>query len=385
MYTKHLLYSLITATCFTSVSFAQMGGNYKWNNPSSSLPSGCTHGTYHSDLMNVDVGYNVYLPPDYDNDDDRYPVIYSLHGMSGNEGSNCATFAPVLKDGITSNSFPPVIMVFVSGRGNTFYSDSKDGTIKGESTIIDELVPYIDKTYRTKADRTRRGVEGVSMGGFGALMLGFKHPDIFGSIASYDAALVNWDTLSQQQFDQSIPKSIFGSDRDYFNSQSYPFTFAKRNADTIKALGIKVRMITGDNDMQMGPLYYYNLAMRDTLKALGIPLDMKIIPGGTHGKGMNATTAKENMIFHTDNFSNAPTGTISRQHASAATLSDPSWCTAFQLTPSTVDGYDAGIIYNLLGRSVGRRAGMSNGSVRTIGSGLYLIKTANRGSANIIH
>lgn len=283
----------------SSVSLAQ---SYKWNNPSSQLPAGCTHGTYHSTLMNVDVGYNVFLPPNYSSSTERYPVVYSLHGMSGNEGSNCQTFASVLKDGITSNAFPPVIMVFVSGRGNTFFSDSKDGTVKGESTVIKELIPFIDSTYRTKADRTQRAIEGVSMGGFGALMLGLKHPDVFASIGSYDAALVNWDTLSQQQFDQTIPNSIFGKDRNYFNENSYPFTFAKKNAEIIKSLGIKVRMITGDKDAQMGPLYYYNLAMRDTLKALGITLDFKIIPGGTHGAGMNGTTGKENMVFHTANF-----------------------------------------------------------------------------------
>jgi len=288
--------------CVTTV-FSQ---TYKWNN-TGSLPSGITHSTYHSTLINVDIGYNIYLPPAYASSTDRYPVIYSLHGMGGNEGSNCQTFSGILTTGINNKDFPPVIMVFVNGRGNTFYSDSKDGTVKCESSIIKELIPHIDATYRTKADRSQRAIEGISMGGFGALMLGFKHPDMFGSIASYDAALVNWDTLSQQQFDQSIPNQFFGNDRNYFNQNSYPFTFAVKNADTIKALGIKVRMITGDNDYQMGPLYNYNLAMRDTLKAHGISLDFKVISGGTHGAGMNQTTGKENCVFHTSNFSVAAT------------------------------------------------------------------------------
>ena len=265
-----------------------------------------------------------------------------------------------LQNGINSKEFPPVIVVFVNGRGNTFYSDSKDGTVKCESSIIKELIPKIDETYRTKADRTQRAIEGMSMGGFGTLMLGFKHPDMFASLGTYDAALVTWDTLSQQTFDQSIPKGIFGSDRQYFNENSYPFTFAKKNAETIKSLGIKVRMITGDNDFTMGPLYNYNCAMRDTLKKLNIDLvEFKIIKGGTHGSGMNATTIKENMILHTTNFKNAtpvsnPSISLHQKnnmHSNSVTISKIS---SFHLPGQWHNSIDAATLYDLKGRNLGR-------------------------------
>ncbi|NLE00548.1 MAG: prolyl oligopeptidase family serine peptidase [Fibrobacter sp.] len=284
--------ALIVTTVFISLSscFAQ---SYKWNNSGAQLPSGITHSTYHSSAMNVDIGFNIYLPPNYNTSTDRYPVIYSLHGMGGNENSNCNAYRDILQNGINGKQFPAVIVVFVNGRGNTFYSDSKDGTVKCETTIMNELIKHIDATYRTKADRAQRAIEGISMGGFGTLMLGFKHPETFSSLATYDAALVTWDTLSQQTFDKSIPNGIFGNDRNYFNENSYPTTFAKKNAETIKSLGIKVRMITGDQDKQMGPLYNYNLAMKQTLTELGINLDFKVIPGGKHGDGMNSTTIKK--------------------------------------------------------------------------------------------
>ena len=300
MKSDRIFHVIIVVFCCLSTVYSF--GNYSWNNPSSNLPQGCEHHTYHSELMNIDIGYCIYLPPDYSTTDALYPVVYSLHGMGGNENSNCQAYADVLRSGIGANDFPPVIVVFVNGRGNTFYSNSKDGSVKCESSIIRELIPHIDQTYRTMENRTKRAIEGISMGGFGALMLGFKHPDLFTSIGSYDAALVNWDTLSEQQFDQSIPTQIFGSDEQYFNENSYPFTFARRNAETITSLGINVRMVTGDNDVQMGPLHNYNLAMRDTLNTLGIDLDFNTIPGGRHGDGMNATTIKENLLFHTANF-----------------------------------------------------------------------------------
>jgi S-formylglutathione hydrolase FrmB len=293
--------------------------NYNWDNNPGSLPNGFKHATYKSTAMNVDIGYNIFLPSDYNSSNERYPVIYALHGMGGNENEGPEPYSKVLQSGINSKAFPPVIVVFVNGRGNTFYCDSQDGSVKCETTISKELIAHIDATYRTKADRTQRAIEGFSMGGFGALLHGFKHTEQYASISTYDAALVTWDTISQQQFDQSIPQKIFGSDKRYFTDNCYPFTFAKKNIETIKSLGIKVKMVTGSNDLQMGPLYYYNLAMRDTLTKLGLNPEFKIIQGGSHGSGRNETTIKESIIFHTNNFK--ATGTINRQSISYTTMS----------------------------------------------------------------
>lgn len=377
-------YAIIAVFCFISKGFAQFGGSPSWNNPGTQLPAGITHKTYHSDLMNVDIGYNIYLPPNYNSSTDRYPVIYSLHGMGGNENGNCSNMGGVLQNGINANDFPPVIMVFVNGRSNTFYSDSKDGTVKCESTIMNELIPHIDSNYRTKADRTQRAIEGISMGGFGALMLGFKHPDVFASIATYDAALVTYDTLRDQQFDRTIPSAIFGNDKDYFNNNSYPFTFAKKNADTIKSLGIKVRMITGSNDLQMGPLYYYNLAMKDTLTKLGISLDFKVIQGGTHGQGMNATTGKENMIFHTTNFAITSIKTTRHSFLQSNFLQNRSvkfsTQSSFRMPTGRNNSVNGLRLYNLSGKNLGKINSSGSDFLTSkqvkerFGSGMYMIK-----------
>lgn len=290
-------------TVVALIFFTSTAQSYKWNNPGGQLGTGYTHATYRSALMNnIEIGYVIYLPPGYNNSTERYPVLYSLHGMGGNENQNPSFYKDALQSGINNKTFSPMIVVFVNGRGNTFYSDSKDGQVKCESTIIQELIPHIDAAYRTKADRLHRAIEGFSMGGFGALMLGFKHYDMFCSIGSYDAALVNWDELSRQQFDRSIPTQIFGSDGNYFNENSYPFTFAKKNAEKIKSLGIKVTMTTGDQDLQMGPLYPFNCDMRDTLKNLGIDLTFKIIAGGGHGGSINKDDIGLHLKFHSNNF-----------------------------------------------------------------------------------
>jgi enterochelin esterase-like enzyme len=377
---------------FTSVAIlisSSTGYAQNWNNTNVQLPAGFTHSSYHSTLMNVDIGYSIYLPPNYNNSTDRYPVVYSLHGLGGNETQNCQAYSDVMQSGITSNEFSPVIVVFINGRSNTFYSDSKDGVVKCESTIIQELIPHIDATYRTKADRTQRAIEGFSMGGFGALMHGFKHPDLFCSIATYDAALVNWDTLSQQTFDRYVPISIFGNDRNYFNENSYPFTFAKKNAATIKSLGIKVRITTGDNDLQMGPLYYYNCAMRDTLNKLGINLTFKVTPGGGHGASFHGGNIKEYMIFHSTNFKAAITQTLQPAIISKTennsifapvTFSSVNYSNVAFSNQLKHNSVKAITVFNLSGRSLGNVSVQGNngidgsGLVRQFGSGVYTLK-----------
>jgi len=371
------------------IFFTSTAQNYQWNNPGGQLATGFTHATYRSALMNnIEIGYVIYLPPDYNSSTERYPVVYSLHGMGGNENGNVSYYKDVLQKGITDKNFSPMIVVFVNGRGNTFYSDSKNGTVKCESTIIEELIPHIDATYRTKADPSHRAIEGFSMGGFGALMHGLKHYDLFCSIGSYDAALVSWDELSKQQFDRSIPTQIFGSDGNYFNENSYPFTFAKRNAEKIKSLGIKVTMTTGDNDIQMGPLHQFNCDMRDTLKNLGIDLTFKIIPGGGHGGSVNSTDIGEHLKFHSNNFDAATqvskpvfsSVSIVKRNLSPVTFSSAN--NLFFRIPSEwkQNSVKTVHVFNLNGKSLGRlsvegiecinRSAME----REFGSGVFTLK-----------
>src|SRR5262249_10320007 len=85
-----------------------------WNNHPSSLGPGVEHHTYHSEIMNVDVGYSIYLPPQYGtNPAQRFSVIYWLHARGGDENSDVAD----VMSGILG-SMPPAIIVFVNGGRN---------------------------------------------------------------------------------------------------------------------------------------------------------------------------------------------------------------------------------------------------------------------------
>jgi enterochelin esterase-like enzyme len=183
----------------------------KWVNPpgKQKWPAGCRHETFHSDSMNIKVGYNIYLPPDYEKSDRRFPVIYWLHGYGGNESYYAyPTFVGTLAEGVKSKKVPPCICVFVNAGKSSWYADGKDGKVMGETVVIKELIPLIDKTYRTIATREGRALQGASMGGFGALKFAFKYPEMFSSVMAYCPALWEWpqDEEMRKSLKQNLKK-----------------------------------------------------------------------------------------------------------------------------------------------------------------------------------
>src|SRR5207247_7747434 len=101
------------------------------------------------------------------------------HGANGNETRSVYS-ATVMHEGIVAGKLPEVIMVFPNGGRGTMYQDSGDGRFMAETMMIKELIPHIDATYRTIADRTARCIEGFSMGGRGSTNLAMKYQALFG-------------------------------------------------------------------------------------------------------------------------------------------------------------------------------------------------------------
>jgi S-formylglutathione hydrolase FrmB len=137
------------------------------------------------------VGYSILLPPGYESETRRYPVIYFLHGAGGNENGSAAAVAPGALQAMKAGTIPPIILVFPNGGVTTWYANSVDLSLPIETMIIDELIPHVDGAYRTIAAREGRAISGMSMGGFGALVLGLKHASLFSSIVAYAPALLD--------------------------------------------------------------------------------------------------------------------------------------------------------------------------------------------------
>jgi hypothetical protein len=129
----------------------------------------------------------IYLPPGYDASSRRYPVIYFLpNPLDGDYRSHFTRGdAQSLFDrAIAATTVDPFILVSVDMTtpfGTCWFANS---TVTGnwEDFVVHELVPYMDTNFRTLANRDSRGITGIFMGGYGAIRLAMRHPDVFGSV-----------------------------------------------------------------------------------------------------------------------------------------------------------------------------------------------------------
>ncbi|MEO5987649.1 MAG: alpha/beta hydrolase-fold protein [Candidatus Eisenbacteria bacterium] len=134
----------------------------------------------------------VYLPPSYDSSPERrYPVVFLLSGFTGrglmmlNDQPWSMAIDERMDRLIASGRAGEMILVMpdcFTRFGGSQYLDSP-ATGRYETHVVEELVPWMDRTFRTMASREHRGVAGKSSGGYGALVLGMKHPGVFGAVA----------------------------------------------------------------------------------------------------------------------------------------------------------------------------------------------------------
>ncbi len=141
---------------------------------------------FESKLVGKTLPYNVVLPVDYDQPGakaKRYPVLYLLHGLTGHYDN--WTTRTKLSD--YAAQYP---MIIVTPEGNNgWYTDSATvPTDKYETYILEELIPDVERRYRANATREGRAIAGLSMGGYGALKFGVKHPEMFALAASMSGA-----------------------------------------------------------------------------------------------------------------------------------------------------------------------------------------------------
>ena len=140
---------------------------------------------FQSKLTNATLPYNVILPTDYRASSvTRYPVLYLLHGFGGHYSDW------VTRTNVADYAAPYRMIVVMPEGNNGWYTDSTGvATDKYESYILKELIPDVQKRYRTIEARYGRAVAGLSMGGYGSLKFGLKSPDTFVFVGSLSGAL----------------------------------------------------------------------------------------------------------------------------------------------------------------------------------------------------
>jgi S-formylglutathione hydrolase FrmB len=226
-----------------------------------------------SKLMARELSYRAVLPKDYKtNPAARYSVVYLLHGLTGHfdnwtDKTKLAEFA-------LGHDF-----IIITPEGNNgWYTDSvSTANDKYESYIVQELIPEIDKKFRTIPDREHRAIAGLSMGGYGAIKFGLKYPDKFALVGSFSGALSA--ASFNEKYAGSIGKSvdaIFGPDDSETRKVNDVFGIIKGlTADKIKAIPF-IYQSCGTEDF----LFQNNRDFVALLNEKKIPHEYREHPGG---------------------------------------------------------------------------------------------------------
>ena len=194
------------------------------------------HGTvsriwYDSPTLGMKRRLTVYTPAGYETSGKRYPVFYLLHGMGGDEEAWIALgrTSQILDNLIAQGKAEPMIVVMTNGNASQEAApgESKDNfkapsmnlpkTMEGSfETAFPDVVKFIDKTYRTKANKKNRAIAGLSMGGYHSLHISKQYPDMFNYVGLFSAAIMP---------DQKVKSPIY----DDFD-QKLAMQFAKKPA-----------------------------------------------------------------------------------------------------------------------------------------------------------
>ena len=262
--------------------------------------TGVEYASLQSPALGKELKFAIVLPPSYGTESKRkYPVLYFLHGMNGNEHEferrGVAAAISKLRDEGKIGEF---IIVSPAGQ-NSFYLNAKNG-LQYEDAIIKDLIPYIENTYRVIGTPATRSIQGISMGGWGALYLAFKHPEMFSTVTAHCAALVPDMPKPQggdrrSQFLSQLVGNIFGDppDEAYFRDVN-PVYVVEQNLAAIKKSGIKIYFDCGEQDRY--GFQEPNKAFDEKLTKLGLAHEFHMYPGG-HGWEYMISVADHSYMF----------------------------------------------------------------------------------------
>ena len=197
------------------------------------------------------VPYCVLLPPSFDTDKvQRYPVLYLLHGLGDDEQMLIHSGGMNLVEDLWEQHQIGEFVIATPAGGASFYINSRDGKRRYEDFFLQEFIPAVEKKYRGRAGRTARAIAGISMGGYGALHLAFRHAQLFCVVGAHSAALIEKLPSvnakdSRQIASLRILGGAFGSPFDAaFWKLSDPLTLAK----TANLSGLKIYFDCGSQD-----------------------------------------------------------------------------------------------------------------------------------------
>jgi S-formylglutathione hydrolase len=226
-----------------------LAGGFAQRLPASQLIDGAVD----SKLVPGSVEYAVLLPDGYEGRKEL-PLLLFLHG-GGGDRKFLARMRPIFDELWRAGTLPPMVAVTPSA-ARSFYMDYKDGSQKWETFLTTELLEHVRAQFRVTRERRGTLVAGISMGGLGALRLGFKYPEKFGALAALEPGIdpvLKWKDLQpRNRFwrGPDVMEAIFGKpfDEAYWEANNVA-SIAVARADRLRAARLGIYIEAGDEDM----------------------------------------------------------------------------------------------------------------------------------------
>jgi len=271
--------------------------------PSSLLANGRVEcNAVRSKILARAVSYCIVLPPSFDADKTKqFPILYSLHGLGDNEQFFVHSGAWNLVEDLLEKGELKELLIATPDGGASFYINSKDGKVRYEDFLLQEFFPFIEKRYRAAPGRANRAISGVSMGGYGALHLAFRHPQLFASVSAHSPALI-----------EKLPAFLGGNSQQPNRSRIFAGTFGNPPdpalwdlnnplflARTATLAGLKIYFDCGDQDD-----YGFDsgvIALNKLLTSRHIPHEFHLYPG-RHDPAYFAAHLSASLIFASQAF-----------------------------------------------------------------------------------
>lgn len=214
-------------------------------------------------MQTEEIRYMVYVPPCYSHYQDRaFPTLYLLHGwpMDERHWENLG-IVDIMDAWISQGLIGPMIAV-MPGVSNPhgMYINSSGGDHSFEGMVVNELVPMVDQQYRTWQTPEGRAIGGISRGGVWSLEIGFRHPDLFGTVGAHSPALsVNHPLPVYDPF--NMVESIDPAQRIYLSAG---------DQDWARAWTLKLRDLLQEHDVLVNYKVHEGAHIND-LWRLGLP------------------------------------------------------------------------------------------------------------------
>jgi enterochelin esterase-like enzyme len=234
--------------------------------------------TLPSKILKMERKYAIYLPPDYETSQRSYPVLYLLHG-AGDDQSGWIQFGEVKNiadKAIQEGKCTAMIIVMPDGNtGQRGYFNSPKGDWNYEDFFFQELMPYVEKSYRIRTDKRYRAIAGLSMGGGGSFMYALHHPELFSSACPLSASV---GPLSMEEASSRWEKQYPGIAKEeltkYFARHSALELVNSMPDDQKKA--VRWYIDCGDDDF----LYEGNCLVHIAMRKKDIPHEFRTRDGG---------------------------------------------------------------------------------------------------------